>query len=126
MVVILLGGLLAGQPLAQGQDKKEDKPNAQPRAQQDAGALIIEGRIRQMDKALALTEEQKQKLRPIFAEEAKTLSAVRDDSTLPIETRIAKRKEINAATQTKIKPILTPEQVEKWEKQQSRARKTTK
>jgi len=126
MAVILLGGLLAGQPLAQGQDKKEDKPETKPGVQRDAGTLIIEGRIRQMDKVLTLAEEQKQKLRPIFAEEAKTLSAVRDDNSLPIETKIAKRKEINAATQTKIKPILTPEQVEKWEKQQSRARKTTK
>jgi len=126
MFVILLSSLFASQPLAKGQEKKEDKPDAKPRAQQDAGALVVENRVKTMDRLLMLTEEQKQKLRPIFAEEAKTLAAVRDDSTLPVETKIAKRKEISAATQAKVKPILTAEQAEKWEKQQTRTRRSPK
>ena len=123
MALFVPAALLLGQSLAQAQDKKEAKPDAKP--VQDGPTLVVESRIRQMDKVLALTEEQKQKLRPLFVEEAKTLSAVRDDKTLSLEAKIAKRKEVNAATQAKVKPLLTAEQAEKWEKLQTRTRKPT-
>ena len=67
---------------------------------------------------LALTDDQKTKAKPIFEEMQKKQAELRNGPnsiTDPTERR-AKNKEIRDAATAKLKDILTPEQLAKWEK----------
>ena len=62
---------------------------------------------------LNLTDEQKAKLRPILQEENQQMEAVRNDSSMNQEQKVAKANEIRQTASPKIKAILTPEQLQK-------------
>jgi Spy/CpxP family protein refolding chaperone len=75
------------------------------------------------DNPLNLTEDQKAKLRPIIMDENQQMEALRNDTTMTQEQKIAKANQIRAEASPKIKAILTPEQLQKLaELQQERAR----
>jgi Spy/CpxP family protein refolding chaperone len=75
------------------------------------------------DNPLNLTEEQKAKLRPIIMDENQQMEALRNDTTMTQDQKIAKANQIRAEASPKIKAILTPEQLQKLsELQQERAR----
>ena len=65
---------------------------------------------------LKLTKEQREKLRPILFEEFTQRQSLRKNDKLSREESLAKFKELHAATTAKVKPILSPEQLEKWVK----------
>jgi Spy/CpxP family protein refolding chaperone len=69
--------------------------------------------LQNMVDKLNVTAEQKTKLDPILDEDAKAVRALRTDSTLSAEDRQKKTAVIRAATDVKIKPILTADQ---WSK----------
>jgi len=73
-----------------------------------------EGRLQQLSQQLNLTDDQKEKLKPILREEGEKLQAVRDDSALTQQQKVAKAKEIHGQYAPKIGSILTPEQKAKW------------
>jgi Spy/CpxP family protein refolding chaperone len=62
---------------------------------------------------LNLTEDQKAKLRPIIMEENQQMEALRNDTSMTQEQKIAKANQIRADASPKIKAVLTPEQLEK-------------
>jgi periplasmic protein CpxP/Spy len=75
------------------------------------------------DNPLNLTDEQKAKLRPIIMDENQQMEALRNDTTMSQDQKIAKANQIRAEASPKIKAILTPEQLQKLsELQQERAR----
>jgi Spy/CpxP family protein refolding chaperone len=74
---------------------------AQPAAQTDA------------ENPLNLTEEQKTKLRPILMDERQQMEAVRNDTSLSPEQKMAKVQQIRETASPKIKAVLTPEQLKK-------------
>ena len=75
------------------------------------------------DNPLNLTEDQKAKLRPIIMQENQQMEALRNDTTMTQEQKIAKANQIRADASPKIKAILTPEQIQKLsELQEERAR----
>jgi len=65
--------------------------------------------VQRMVSQLNATAEQKAKLDPILAEDAKLVRALRD-SGLSAGDQARKKAEIRAATDEKIKPILTGDQ----------------
>lgn len=65
------------------------------------------------DNPLGLTEEQKTKLRPIIADENQQMEAVRNDSSLNMEQKVAKANQIRETASPKIRAVLTPEQLQK-------------
>ena len=70
---------------------------------------------------LGLTEDQKSQLRPIVTEETQQLEAVRNDTSLSADQKIAKINQIRETASPKIKAILTPAQLQKLaEMQRSR------
>jgi len=75
-------------------------------------------RLEAMARELGLSEEQKGKIRAVYEEQAKKMEALRGDQGGSREERMAKFRELNEATQAKIKPILNAEQQEKWAKMQ--------
>jgi periplasmic protein CpxP/Spy len=77
--------------------------------------------LRRLSQQLNLTEEQKEKLRPIVTEEGDKMSALRLDEHIPLDQKRAKMVEIREAYRPKIAAILTLEQQEKWKKMQEAA-----
>ena len=76
-------------------------------------------RIRQLAKELDLTDEQKEKLRPIFREQAQKLRELRQNTDLARQERVAKLREYREELIGKLKSILTPEQLEKFKQLRS-------
>jgi len=74
------------------------------------------------DNPLNLTDEQKAKLRPIIADENQQMEAVRNDSALTTDQKVAKANQIRETASPKIKAVLTPEQLQKLADLQQKAR----
>jgi hypothetical protein len=64
---------------------------------------------------LGLTPEQLDKARPIAEDMQKQLVETYRNQTLDIPAKQAKSKEIREATVAKLKPILSPEQLTRWQ-----------
>ena len=64
---------------------------------------------------LALSEDQKPKVKPIWEDMQKQLADLRKDTTVQGTDLRAKIKEIRDGATAKLKDILTPEQLQKWE-----------
>lgn len=79
----------------------------------DPSKQAKKSRIPEMMLALNLTEEQKQKLEPVYEEQGKKQKAARQDSSLIEDARKAKLREINQETNRQLKEILTSEQFQK-------------
>ncbi|PYV48346.1 MAG: hypothetical protein DMG92_13830 [Acidobacteria bacterium] len=94
--------------------------NAPPAANQNSGQSQANAND---DNPLNLTEDQKTKLRPIIMEENQQMEALRNDSSMSQEQKIAKANQIRADASPKIKALLTPEQLQKLAQlQQERAK----
>jgi protein CpxP len=76
------------------------------------------GELRSLRQQLALTPEQREKLRPIVNEEGEQLRVTRLDEHLTPDQKRQKSLEIREAFQPKIAAVLTPEQQEKFKKMQ--------
>ncbi|MGC8742653.1 MAG: hypothetical protein ACP5T0_02085 [Verrucomicrobiia bacterium] len=80
----------------------------------NAGINLASNRTEMLARALKLTDEQKEKARPIIEEETKKLQELRMKKDLTPQERVAKMREIREATYQKMKPILTEEQWNKF------------
>ena len=65
---------------------------------------------------LALSEDQKTKAKPIFEELRQKMMDLHKDTTLQAADKAAKARDIRNEATAKLKEILTPEQLDKWEK----------
>lgn len=74
-------------------------------------------------KILDLTDDQKAKVQPILDAEREKMRALFQDSSLSQDDRRAKMKAIRDDVNAQLKPILTPEQFEKWQKISTRGRR---
>lgn len=63
---------------------------------------------------LALTPEQIAKIRPIVMSTRQQIKALRENTALPQKQRRQQIRQIMASTIQQIRPILTPQQLEKW------------
>jgi len=84
-------------------------PAPAPRRRQMQGDQA-EKRLRHLSKRLNLTDDQKEKLRPILQDEANQIKAVDDDTSLTPQQRHRKEKEIHVATRSQMDGILTDDQ----------------
>jgi periplasmic protein CpxP/Spy len=99
-----------------------NKPKHQMRDQQRPVKDPAEMRLEQMTKNLSLTKEQQDAIKPILQDQAKQMQALRTDKAMTPEQRRAKMQSIMQETNTKIEAQLTPEQKEKFTKQQEQRR----
>jgi protein CpxP len=90
--------------------------NRGPAAQRPAHDML-----QQLSEKLNLTEEQKTKVKAIFADEATEIKAVHADSSLTSEQKITKIKEIRDSSTEKINALLTPEQQKKFAEMKGQA-----
>lgn len=94
----------AAVPAAPGKDAK-GAPTARPPMRDRTDFLA---------QYLELTDQQKEKVRPIFAEESKKIEALRKETTMTPEDRRTKYTEIREATNAKLKEVLTEAQWKKY------------
>jgi periplasmic protein CpxP/Spy len=115
VALMALAGLLALNPMAQAADQNGEKPARKAKAA-DGLRPKAQNRQKQIAEELKLTSEQREQLKPIIQEEAKKAKELRQDTKLSRQDRMGKLKEIREETSKKVKPVLTAEQFEKWQK----------
>ena len=71
-------------------------------------------RLKTIAAELQLTDEQKQQLKPILREEAQKLRSLRAETGLTRQQKRAQLRQIRQDLLARSKPILTPEQLQKW------------
>jgi hypothetical protein len=71
---------------------------------------------------LQLTPAQKKQMLPILMQEAPKLQAVKGDTALGPLQKAMKLKEIGSDTDSKVMPILNPEQQQKWQAMRAQER----
>ncbi|HWZ82574.1 MAG TPA: hypothetical protein VNW47_08120 [Terriglobales bacterium] len=71
-----------------------------------------EQRLKRLSKKVNLTDDQKEKVRPILQNEEKQTADLDSDTTLTPQQKHKKTREIRMASRSQIDEILTPEQKE--------------
>lgn len=117
LAVLTLSSLLAFSSAARAQTTNPPPATATSRPPQGPRAKF--GPLPIMKQSLNLTDEQVHNLEPVMKEQQAKVAALRSDSTLSRQERVAKLKESGEAANTKLKAVLTPEQSEKWQKMRS-------
>jgi periplasmic protein CpxP/Spy len=113
LFVVLLA-ITVGTPIISAQDNM-----SQGAMGSQGNASEVAAKLEKMSTALQLTPAQKQQIRPILVQEAPKLKALKADTSMPPMQKAMKMRQIGEDTDSKLQPILTPEQYQKW--QQMRA-----
>jgi Spy/CpxP family protein refolding chaperone len=110
VTALFVGGVISCGSMAQAQEKAAEPKTNAPAARPPASFNRTESLARRLN----LTDEQKEKVRPIMEEETKKYEELRPTlKDMTPQDRSAKYKEIREATNAKLKLILTDEQ---WQK----------
>ncbi|MSU65064.1 MAG: hypothetical protein EXS38_02935 [Opitutus sp.] len=115
LVTLLFLGALAAPMVAQDQptppvENHQVKGKGQKRGQ----AKVADARLEQLDQALALTDDQKAKIKETFAKAEQELKGARDSDG----DKKANRKKMQQATQatrSQVRAVLTDEQQKKFD-----------
>lgn len=110
IAALALGGLMACTSLAMAQDNKDSKGGGQGRGR----GMSVDARMERLTTALDLTDAQKPKVKAVLEDSQKKFRELRDDSSLSQEQRREKMASIREEETKALKPILTPEQMEKY------------
>ena len=97
--LLIFSSLVAG---AQAQDLELDK--------------VAGERLQEISTQINLTEEQKEKIKPVLMKEAPKLKALMDDTSLTRRKRFQGLRAIMDETSASLKPILTPDQLRTLQK----------
>src|SRR5258705_9715550 len=117
VLALLLSTILTAYVPLRAADDDPKAKDAKSKDQNASKAANARGlRLKEISEQLKLSDEQKEKLKPMFQERAKKVRELRDNKELSREDRVAKVKELQSNFDGKLKEILTPEQLEKWNK----------
>lgn len=108
--VKLLAGVLLTGCAAFAQDSTATPPAAASPKHHQMRGDAAEQRLKRLNKKLSLTDDQKEKVRPILQDEQKQMAALDDDTTLTPQQKHKKIREIRMSSRTQLDTILTPEQ----------------
>jgi Spy/CpxP family protein refolding chaperone len=105
----ILGGLVSlGMVAALALPVALAKSQAAPAAQQ--GEMGMRDKLQSAVESLNLTDDQKSKVKDIFADAKAKRQTVWSDSSLTDDQKKAKMKELHAGTMSKLNEVLTPDQ----------------
>ena len=114
----------------------QDKPDqaasqaatAASQAKDDAQALDpetkaqVQAKLQEISSELNLTDDQKDKIKPVLQDEFKQLKAVKDDASLSPDQKKTKATEIHESTKSQINSFLNPDQQKKLSEIREKAR----
>ncbi len=117
--------LLSFVPAAlQAQDAAPAPGDQQAQQQPRSPEQRVDRMLDRMTQNLGLSDEQREKIRPILLDQAQQMRALHDDTSLSPQDRRAKVRALRRATRQKVDQILTPEQKakrrENWQKASGR------
>lgn len=119
---LLVAALLLTGSIALAQDSDQPVP-AQPGVRYDQKRRDqAADRLQRMSKELNLTDDQKDKLKPILQDEAQQMKSVRTDNSLTSQQKRKKARRIHKTFEPQIQAVLTPEQREKLQNMKHEAR----
>jgi Spy/CpxP family protein refolding chaperone len=104
---------------------QESAAPANPPEQRSPGQRAggnVENRLENLSKRLNLTDEQKEKIRPILKREMERIQEVRDNSSLTQGQARQRIAAIRKNTRQHIAEVLTPEQKKLWQQTQQERR----
>jgi len=108
--MLLVALLLAGFG-AFAQDSSQ--PAATTAGPKHMGGDRAEHKLKKLSKRLNLTDDQKEKIRPILQDQEKQLKSLESDTTLTAQQKHEKARDIRMSSKSQMADILTPEQKEK-------------
>lgn len=115
LAALAMGGLLACASV-RAQDST-NMPAATPSTNAPPHHMMGRGMsMERVAQALNLTDDQKAEVAPILDDQRKKMHDIFQDNTLSRADKMAKIKQIHEDTAAQLKPILTGEQFQKWEK----------
>jgi Spy/CpxP family protein refolding chaperone len=114
-------GLTSAVAVAQAQDAGPP-PDAQHGQRHGGMRFDPQQRVNMLAKRLKLSDDQKQKLLPIFTDEQTQMKSLRDDSSLSREDKMTKMKSIHEDTETKVNGLLNDDQKQQYTKMQEQMR----
>ncbi|HTR42280.1 MAG TPA: hypothetical protein VMH87_11755 [Pseudomonadales bacterium] len=122
---MFLAALTAASLLTAGSAYAQDTTTKAPDAGASTNAPPHTPRNR-MDiaKMLDLTDDQKAKVQPILDAQRTKGRAIMQDDSLSQDDKRTKMKALRDDTSAQLKPILTPEQYQKWQSISTRTRRT--
>src|SRR5271169_6012950 len=82
--------------------------------------MTADQRLQRMTKQLNLSDAQQQQIKPILENESTQMQALRADSSLSQEVRMAKMKQIRENTTSQINPIRNSDQQKQYAEMMSR------
>jgi Spy/CpxP family protein refolding chaperone len=92
------------------QESSEPPATPAPAPRRHPQVNRAEQRLKRLSKRLNLTDDQKEKLRPILQDEQKQLQAIDDDTSLTPQQKHRKVREIRLTSRSQMDGILTDEQ----------------
>lgn len=113
IAALALGGLMACASLATAQDNKDSKSSS-GQGQGRGRGMSVDARMERLTTELTLTDAQKPKVKAVLEESQKKFREMREDTSLSQEQRREKMGTIREEETKALKPILTPEQMEKY------------
>jgi len=128
MAALALGSLLTLGPALNAQNATPTNAPAVTPPPAGTPPAVIRGRGNPIDaytRLLALTDDQKPKVQAVLDDQRKKLTELRQDTTLAMPDKIAKRKAIQEEVAAKFKEILTPEQFVKYQRLPQMGRRPT-
>jgi Spy/CpxP family protein refolding chaperone len=91
-------------------------------AQEPASKEEVQAKLQGMATALQLTDDQKAKIKPILMAEAPKIQALKADTSMPQMKKMQQMKKLADGVDAQIKPILTPEQYQKFQQMRMQQR----
>lgn len=112
-----MGMCIAAPMMAQAPDQPQER-----RGMRGKGMPDPQQRVDMLGKRLDLTDDQKQKLLPIFTDEQQQMKSLMGDSSLSQQDRKGKMRSIREDSDQKVSGILTDDQKQKYAKMQEKMR----
>jgi Spy/CpxP family protein refolding chaperone len=78
--------------------------------------------VQMLREKVGVTDEQLEKMKPIFAQQMEKLKGLKDDTSMTMEQKREKGREIMVGTIEQFKPILAPEQLTKLKEELEKRR----
>ena len=116
LIGLATAAMLNAQPQDQEPPASANPPDqaAPPNGRPGRGGNI-ESRLELMSKQLNLTDEQREKIRPILKHEVELIRAVRGNNNLTQREARRRIQTIRRNSRQKVAEVLTPEQRKQWE-----------
>jgi periplasmic protein CpxP/Spy len=102
------------------QDNAAPAPDASTQQQGGHGHLTPDEQVARMTKRYSLSSDQQAQIKPILANQQQQVQALRQDSSLSRDDRMAKMKSIRDDSSSKISALLNDSQKQKFAQDQQR------